>query len=948
VIVFQFDPLTDQENPNAAHRKAYQPRLRRALKVRVRFDGGEAPLISKFEVFGSSRWDSRNIQIETGCEGRPPAQVSVEAYNGLVDQLSTDGNIAKAQVSYMEHRPDSNDQTILTVRAGTLAFGLAFDDLVRNKGVYIRDAGIFVSDAASGETFASFLAFSGLHLARNIASRVSAAGEQSMQRARAEIPALSMQYRSGRHPNRYVPVGFFGNREKYGVDFNGNLFISKAGSKAFADELARMQWKDDTLYYRIGTGAVPDFREREDSARQRVLDDYQPVILTNWSNALIQYSEEAFATLVDAGLEPLRNRGDEISVLLVRLKATNDTSRPQRASLWLHISPAEDLQLRGGMLEGISDANGVYERPRFRAVLSATSGAWSVASLPVEASHSGAAAHWEAELPPGASAILNLRITFRTVTDTAVLQRIAALDYGAAREKVIEFWRKATEPGTKIQVPDELLNRFSRSVLQHILLSVERDVQTGLYMDPCGTYDYNMFANETDIQVRYLELMGLHDLAAKFVEPFIALQGSKPFPGLFHETDAILHGVRVDAQHDYTHSGYNLNHGWTLWTLAEHYLLTRDRDWLKAHLVKIRKAAEWIISERKATMRYEPDGTKVWEFGLLPPGQLEDNEEWQYWFAVNGYAYRGLRSSAQAIGELEPEEGKRISDEAERYRQDIRAAAFRSMAASPAAPLRDGTWVPTVPTRARFHGRDYGWIRNILYGPQVLVDCGIFDRGEAVTGWILGDLEDNLFMSPESFSVAEQDWFSRGGITLQPNLVNTFVTYLERDELPLALRAFYNTFAVSYYPDVNAFTEWAPSFGKSGGPFFKTSDEAAFLTWLRLLLVREDGDRLYLDSGAPRLWFRPGERIGVSSLPTFFGQISFRVEPHPDRQYADAVVELPVGFRAKEIALRVRHPDGRPVARVEVDGISWDRFDSRRELVFLGPESGAHRIRVYF
>ena len=60
-----------------------------------------------------------------------------------------------------------------------------------------------------------------------------------------------------------------------------------------------------------------------------------------------------------------------------------------------------------------------------------------------------------------------------------------------------------------------MLNRFSRAVIQHILISVQRDVPTGLYMDPCGTLDYKIFANETDVQVRYLEMLGLHDLAAK-------------------------------------------------------------------------------------------------------------------------------------------------------------------------------------------------------------------------------------------------------------------------------------------------------------------------------------------------------------------------------------------------------------------------------------------------
>ena len=87
------------------------------------------------------------------------------------------------------------------------------------------------------------------------------------------------------------------------------------------------------------------------------------------------------------------------------------------------------------------------------------------------------------------------------------------------------------------------------------------------------------------------------------------------------------------------------------------------------------------------------------------------------------------------------------------------------------------------------HGRDLGWIRNILYGSLALVDNGIFDPDEKIVEWILRDHEDNLFMAPWSFSTPESEWFHRGGITLQPNLVNTPLTYLLRDEIPEALRA---------------------------------------------------------------------------------------------------------------------------------------------------------------
>ncbi|MFN7998242.1 MAG: hypothetical protein U0Q18_31765 [Bryobacteraceae bacterium] len=941
--VFRFDPLGPGENPNAKNRPGYQPRFRRALKLRLRIENSATPVLTDFQVLGSSRWNERVVRIETGCEGKPKQEPTFEVYNGRLAEKTTQETATLLHVLYLEHAPDSNDSTILTVGADPMHFGVAIDDLIRKQAVYVRDAGVFVGD---GEfSFASYLASGRLRPGEDIYSRIRNTGEQSLERAMSEIPALSMMYRSGSHPVRYIPLSFTGNREKYGIDFNGNFFISKGGSKVFREEIARMLWNDDTLAFRIGTGTVPDFRERENSARQHVLDDEQPVAITEWTTEGVTYREEAFATLLDAPLDPWKNRGDEISALLVKLVATNQGERPQHAQVWLQVSPQEDLRLRDGILEGAPGSN---KPERFRAVLQSSSGEFKLAPLPASAEYGGSGVRWEALLEPGKSETLQFRTSFRTLTDQADVRKLAGLEYSRERERVTSYWKGVLDSGMRLHVPDEILNRFYRAVLQHILISVQRDVPTGLYMDPCGTLDYKMFANETDMQVRLLDMRGLHDLAAKFVEPMVALQGSKPFPGLFQKTDAIFHGVRLDDEHDYTHSGYNLNHGWTLWTLAEHYLFTRDQEWLRQRLPKILKAADWIINERQATMRADENGRHVWEYGLLPPGQLEDNEEWQYWFAVNSYAYRGLSTAARAVAELDPEQGRRLETEAKRYRDDIRTAALRSLGALPVAPLRDGTWVPTMGSHTHLHGRDYGWIRNILYGPQVLVDCGVFSPDEPIAEFILRDLEDNLFMSPESFSVPEQDWFSRGGITLQSNLVNAAMIYLQRDEVPHAVRAFYNAFAVSYYPDVNAFTEWEPSFGKSGGPFFKTSDEAGSLAWLRMMLVREEGDSLYLASGAPRRWFRPDETIQIQGAATYFGAVGFTIESHAGEGHVDARIELPASFRAKEIHLRLRHPEGKRIVRVEIDGAPWTQFDAQHEWITFPASAGTRHVRAFF
>jgi hypothetical protein len=73
--------------------------------------------------------------------------------------------------------------------------------------------------------------------------------------------------------------------------------------------------------------------------------------------------------------------------------------------------------------------------------------------------------------------------------------------------------------------------------------------------------------------------------------------------------------------------------------------------------------------------------------------------------------------------------------------------------------------------------------------------------------WMLDDLEDNIFFSEQSaYNVTDcrQSWFEHGGVTLQPCLLDTPIVYLARDEIPAALRAFWNTYALLIYPDTQS------------------------------------------------------------------------------------------------------------------------------------------------
>jgi hypothetical protein len=958
-LYFEFKPLSEAESPNAKNVPAYAPSFRKTLKLRVRFDGAQVRY-SALRAFGESRWNERQIDIETGCEGKPSAEVSASAYNGEVvdsSSLTAPRRGLRLRVRYTEHPPESADRTILTIRSGKNAFGVSMDDILTQKEVYVRPFAIFIGDARSGATFRSYLESGRMGPGGDIMSRVSRAPEQSLERATSQIPALAMTSRSGSHRLRYYPLGFPGSREKYGLDYNGNLFISKKSSKAMKEDLAGMLWEGDQIYFRVGTGDMPDFRERENSARQELLEGWLPLVTTRWEGGGLAFEEQAYSTLLDARLDDQQLRGDEPSATFLKVQVRNPRTYAATARIWFAISPGEQLRYDRGLLLGTANSQGAYAHPRLRASLRASEGSIEIQSVPSsagplngesEGSHAAQAAVWTVVLPPAASRTFTITVPFRTFESPGDQARILNFEFGARLNEILQYWRTQGEAGVHMRVPDAEFNRFQLSVLQHILVSSEKDLKTGYDMCPCGTYDYNMFANETALQVRLLDMRGLHDLAWRCLRPIVELQGSKPAPGRFKDTSAMFHGVRVDPAHDYTHSGYNLNHGWILWTIAEHYFLTRDKAWLRTVAPRMIRAADWIVQERQATKSHLNGGNPVPEYGLLPAGQLEDNEDFEYWFAVNGYAYRGLRAAGEALADIDPPTSLRLAKEAAEYREDIRNAASRAMAITPVVPLRDGTWVPAIPPRTSLHGRDLGWIRNILYGSLTLVDCGVFAPNEPVATWILQDYEDNLFMAEDSMAVPERDWFSRGAITLQPNLVNTPAVYMLRNQVPQAVRALYNTFAVSYYPDLAAYTEWVPSLGIGGGPFFKTSDEAAFLTFLRLMLVREEGDRLCLNCGAPRWWLRQGAVIEIEHAPTYLGHVSFRIESRAQDGFVDATITCSPDLRAHEVELHIRHPEGKKISTVQVEGKNWGAFDAANGSIVLPVSTGTRHVHAEY
>ncbi|MCJ7736920.1 MAG: hypothetical protein MUQ10_06335, partial [Anaerolineae bacterium] len=337
-------------------------------------------------------------------------------------------------------------------------------------------------------------------------------------------------------------------------------------------------------------------------------------------------------------------------------------------------------------------------------------------------------------------------------------------------------------------------------------------------------------------------------------------------------------------------------------------------------------------------------------WGLLPAGHLEDNQDWKQWFAVNAHAYAGMSATAEVLNEIDHVEAPRLGREALGYVADIRCAVQRAMVEAPVVRLRDGTFIPRIPPRVGLRGRERGWFREVTYGAIQLLEGHVLPADDPRVTWILKDIEDNLMVSREwGFPVdVEKDWFSRGGVAPQPNVFDLAVDYLRREQPEHALRVFFNTWAASVYPDVLCFAEWIPAFGEGGGPFFKTPDEARWVSWLRALLVLDDEHSLRVGSGIPRYWLADGKTVAFERLATRFGAAACTWTSSLSNGYIDVLYHPPDRQPPGQTTLYVRQPGRALATGVECSTHDVRMVDCRETSLALDQPTGSVSLRVHF
>lgn len=883
---FTFKPVNAKEFPKV---QDYPAPFRYTLKIRVAADGA-LPAFESIQAFTDSQTAERTVRL--AWEKADSETPTLAVFNGAVEGIDKVApGVFQARLRVVAN-PDPNtfDKTLVTVRSGDAVFTFKVDDLSSGP-LFLPHVRAAVLAGTDQRDYAAVAAEQKSRGAKTLYDRVAEMPEQTWRSAWEGIPR--------KKSNIYFPMGLDGGRQRFQLNADGSLQFRSN------DHFLKARPGVDTPRLDLERAPVKfDFGLPAKLVYRTLQEESLPVCRTIWDLDGVAVEETAFVTELEGtaayGKTP---PADAFAVCMARLKFTNTTAAPKTATLPIRYFSGN----KPGSIQ--VDANGLlWSEGRTRGQVEADRTPTPEAD----------GLRWWFMLAPGQTRTIVLKIPYVVLTRAPERESLQRLNFDRERTAVAGYWRRQLDRSARLITPETTLNEFYRSHAMHLLVNCEREPKSDRRFARVGSFSYGAYGNESCMMVADLDRRGYHKEAQDCLDAWLQYQSTVALPGSFASKEGVLYGAG-----GYEAGGYNQHHGWILWMMAEHYRFTRDDAWLRRSSPGIVKACDWIINETQRTSdRHEL------ERGLLPAGSLEDIGDWWTWLSTSCYTWRGLDAAAWALEQVQDPDAARLREAADTYHRNL-LANFRAAAErAPVVRLRDGTAVPHIPSHVHRRGRCFGWICETLEGALHLLITGAIDPNSREASWIVKDYEDNLYLSNQygyTLDHFEQHWFGRGGMSMQACLLLDVEPYLFRDDVKHALRSLFNGQAVSYFPDVRMNTEHAlPQMDDWRGDQFKSSDESNTTGWLRYLFVREERGQLLVGQAIPREWLKTGQHCGIERTATYFGPASV-VFSGGDHEIS-ARLEGPNRNPPKEIRMRFRHPSGKLIQGVTVNGHPHSSF----------------------
>lgn len=791
---------------------------------------------------------------------------------------------------------------------------------------------------SSGTTRRRFLAAAGAgtSLAGGLAPSVQAKSEQNAVRAAAASrPAVrepdmatALQWWC-ELPNKWTPVGWKDHLFRFNVLFNGTLI-------AQPDLNRRTQaWHGQGVQLAFVPSAAGTFGHYPAQDDGRVVQGWNdvesPVLYSEWATDGLVLRQEVFAHVpggkeIETGTEPL--------FAWIRLSiygSVEGLPLPVRYGFAIKINAphiTRDMETRNNLVYHADQS--AYPRPCAPDAdqYAPTAGYRLVESggkvrLGIGPGQRCTVA-FQSKRPTERDSILYIAMEGRKGAHVDLLvpmlpaekdtfDQELSLGYDRALEEANRYWSKEPATAAVIDTPEEYINQALRRNLRSAQVIAERDPVSGYRTLLSGAWQYaNVWPTNTSITVvGLLDNCGYHDVAKKYLEVFKQTQGTITPPG-----DAFKpHRGYLATPRTLTSIDWLSDHGAVLWSIANHALVSGDKEFLRDYTPVIVNACDFI----KEARRIAGHGGVT---GIMPPAVATDRRTKIQGVWSDGWNYKGLSTAVRLLQGIDHPRAREFAGEARAYQETFVAALRKKTAEMPAWTDAGGRKHRLVPTA--LYGDVGEEIRHAFYldgGPLFLVFAGLMNADDDLMRSTLLWFREG---PPTSVYRHDADCWQVPSLFHESSSCepcyswNVFHSHQTGDRLRF-LEGMYSIYAGAMSGQtfsicetrggISGCTPWLPVF---------------YMTRLAVIDDQVEPGALHLLRLAPLVWLRTERECKFGNVPTEFGPVSLAARLGPRRE--ELRISYAARFRSAPQRVVLHVPVIAGLKRIALNGkpLAWD------------------------